>query len=252
MIIAVIGTPGSGKTYWIREQIAKTNLPVIYFSPKTDSFPLDAIYLQSEFPHLSILSTGEEEKILARSEESIIFIELPWYLDLLATEPLLQRFNCHRVAIMPPEIQNTGFHAWANEVIPGNSLKIVKLDKQIQIHRGVLTGEILDFASLETFWQELVEGAYGEIIRVKGIFDIMDGQAIYGELIDNLPVKDFQPLNLPRWIEGRPQRFSGLEIIGRNLVKEQIAQTLQDCCLLESAIRYYQEQIKESLTISPI
>jgi G3E family GTPase len=175
-----------------------------------------------------------------------------WYLDLLAAEPLIEKLRCHRVAIMPPELHHTGIHAWADEVIPGNHLETVKLDRDIQIDRGVLTGEILDFASLESFWYELIEGAYGEVIRVKGIFDIMDGQSIYGQFLSNFPAKDFQPLNLPRWTEGRPQRFSGLEIIGRNLVREQIAQTLEACCLSESAIQYYQQQMQESLATTPI
>lgn len=253
MIVAVIGTPGSGKTNWIREQIANTKNNVCYFSPKTESAPIDATLIESEFPNVQVLSTGQERELFAAAQsESTTYIEIPWYLDLLTIEPFLQQLNCHRVAIMPPQTQNTGWHAWADEVIPGNHLAEdrrldISTPNSLDIHRGILTGGVIDFASLEVFWSELVEGAYGNIARVKGIFDIMDGQSIYGEFLKNLPPEDFQALNLPRWVEGRPQRFSGFEIVGRNLAQKQISQTVKDCCLSESAIAYYQQQIQESL-----
>ncbi|MCU0532475.1 MAG: GTP-binding protein [Hydrococcus sp. Prado102] len=247
MITAVTGLPGSGKTHWIREQIAKTKAPVLYFSPQTEFVPIDATYLQSEFPNLSVLAASEEDKLFNVSKESKVYLELPWYLDLSAIEPLLQQLDCHRVAVMPLGLQNTGFHAWADEVIPGNNIETDKLDKQIQIHRGVLTGEILDFASLAVFWYELIGGAYGEILRVKGIFEIADGQCIYGEVLRGIPPQEFEALNLPVWLEGRPQRFSGFEIVGCNLEKEAISQTLQDCSIPEAAISHYQQQVKESL-----
>ncbi|MGB5632879.1 MAG: GTP-binding protein, partial [Waterburya sp.] len=60
MIIAVASPPGAGKTHWIHQQIAQTNNPVGYFSPETDSIPIDAIYLQSEYPQLKLYQTGEE------------------------------------------------------------------------------------------------------------------------------------------------------------------------------------------------
>lgn len=246
MISAVAGLPGSGKTHWIREQIAKTTLPVLYFSPQTDSVPIDATYLQSEFSNLSVLSSGEEGKLFAASQESRIYIELPWYLDLSTIEPLLQQLDCHRVAMMSQALENTGFEAWADEIIPGDRYE-TRINGQIQIHRGVLSGEILDFASLAVFWYELISGAYGEINRVKGIFEIADGQCIYGEVLKGIPPQEFEALNLPVWLEGRPQRFSGFEIVGCNLEKEAISQTLQDCLIPEAAISHYQQQVKESL-----
>jgi hypothetical protein len=58
---------------------------------------------------------------------------------------------------------------------------------------------------------------------------------------------EFKPLNLPRWLDGRPTRKSGFEIVGNNLEQAEIAQTIKDCCVPESAINYYQQQVKESL-----
>ncbi|MBW4534198.1 MAG: GTP-binding protein [Pleurocapsa minor HA4230-MV1] len=249
MIIAVASPPGAGKTHWICQQIAQTNKPVGYFSPQTDSLPIDTIYLQSEYPQLKIYQTGEEAALLTEADQSLIFLEIPWYLDLSGIEPLLKTLNSHRVAIISPDANNTELTTWADEIVSGN--QITKLTTSWQIHRGVLTGEILDFDSLATFWLELTQGAYGEVLRVKGMFDLEDGQIYHGDFMPNQPELEFQPLNLPRWLDGRPVRKSGFEIVGNKLDRAEIAQTIKDCCIPESAISYYQQQVKESLATEP-
>lgn len=241
MIIAVASPPGAGKTHWIYQQLAQANKLVGYFSPQTDSLPIDAIYLQSEYPQLKLYQTGEEAEL----DKTITYLEIPWYLDLAGIEPLLQTFNSHRVAIIPDDTDSTELKTWADEIIPGDN--ITKPTTALQIHRGVLTGEILDFDSLATFWLELTQGAYGEVIRAKGIFDLLDGQIYYGDFRSGKSELEFKPLNLPRWLNGKPDRKSGFEIVGSNLDKAEIAQTVRDCCVPESAINYYQQQVKESL-----
>ena len=245
MIIAVASPPGAGKTHWIRQQLAQTDKPVGYFSPKTDSVPVDAIYLQSEYPQLKLYQTGEEAEL----DKTITYLEIPWYLDLVGIEPLLQTLNSHRVAIIPDDTDSKELETWADEIIPGNN--IIKSTKALQIHRGVLTGEILDFDSLATFWLELTQGAYGKVVRAKGIFDLVDGQIYYGDFRLGKSELEFKPLNLPRWLNGKPDRKSGFEIVGSNLDKVEIIQTIRDCCVPESAINYYQQQVKESLEIEP-
>ena len=47
-----------------------------------------------------------------------------------------------------------------------------------------------------------------------------------------------------RWLEGRPDRFSGIEVVGWNLERKTIAQTVLDGCLSDGAIAQYQEQYK--------
>ena len=241
MIIAVASPPGVGKTHWIHQQIAQVKQPVGYFSPQTDSVPVDATYLQSEYPQLKLYQKGEE----AQLNKTITYLEIPWYLDLAGIEPVLQSLNPHRVAIIPKDTDNSELETWADEIIPGN--EFTKPTQDLQIHRGVLTGEILDFDSLATFWLELTQGAYGEVVRAKGIFDLVDGQIYYGDFIPGKSALEFKPLNLPRWLDGKPNRKSGFEIVGSNLDKAEIVQTVQDCCVPESAINYYQQQVKESL-----
>ena len=76
MIIAVASPPGAGKTHWIHQQIAQTNKPVGYFSPQTDSLPIDATYLQSEYPQLKLYRVGEEAELnntIHLSGDSLVF-----------------------------------------------------------------------------------------------------------------------------------------------------------------------------------
>jgi hypothetical protein len=251
MITAITGPPGSGKTFWIQEQMAKAKGNISYFSPRTESIPIDAIYLQSEYQKLQILTTEDLQQI---TETTNIYLELPSYLDLLSIEPFLEELRCHRVAILPPNSSHTGWHIWADEVIPSILTENQERfepnpENPLQVHRGILTGEVLDYSSLMTFWSELTQNAYGEIKRVKGIFDIFDGQSIYGDFVQGFTQEEFSTLNLPRYLEGRPNRFSGFEIVGRNLEKTAIAQSINDCCLPESAINYYQQQVKATLEL---
>jgi hypothetical protein len=245
MIIAVSGPPGAGKTDWIARQIANNEGKARYFSLQMDAVSLDAIYLASEFPNLDIISP---DKGISTNQQVNLptYIEIPWQLNLLVLEPWLQQLKCHRVAIVPKDSYNTEWHKWAQEVIYGNE---VKIDSHVEIDRGILTGEILEFNSLEVFWYEVTTGAYGDVIRVKGIFDVEDGQCIYGDFLKGLPEKEFQLLNLPVCSEGRPQRYSGFELIGTNLDRMAIASSLKYCCLNESAIALYQEQIRQNLAI---
>jgi hypothetical protein len=91
-----------------------------------------------------------------------------------------------------------------------------------------------------------IEG-YGAVKRAKGIFDVVDGRLLYADFVDGLAERDFEQLNVPRHLEGQPQRFSGVEVVGENLDESAIAQTLKDCCLSEAALRHYQQQIKQEL-----
>lgn len=158
MIIAVASPPGVGKTYWIYQQIAQTNQTVGYFSPQTDSLPIDEIYLQSEYPQLKIYKIGEEAELLAALDKTITYIEIPWYLDLSAIEPLLKIPNSHRVAIIPANTNSTELANWADEIVSSN--QIANFKTSLQIHRGVLTGEILDFDSLG----HLLAGTYSRCL----------------------------------------------------------------------------------------
>ena len=115
------------------------------------------------------------------------------------------------------------------------------------IWRVCTTGQVIDENSLEDFWYEITHGAYGEVVRAKGIFDVNDGRSIYCDFVAGVPQTEFLELDLPRYLEGRPQRFSGLEISGTNLDEPALKSTLSDCCLSDYLISQYQQQVKQIL-----
>ncbi|MBD2327076.1 hypothetical protein [Alkalinema sp. FACHB-956] len=121
----------------------------------------------------------------------------------------------------------------------------------LQIRRSYLRGKILDGNSLETFWDELTHGAYGHLQRAKGIFELVDGRALLLNYRAGHAAVEPLELSLPRWLEGPPDRFSGLEVVGTQLDQPSIVQTLTDCCLEDAAIAYYQAQIRASQAASP-
>ncbi len=252
MIIAVAGLPGAGKTTWIRQQLAIANQPVQYFSPGSDPVPIDMTCIAAEFPDVKILKEDEENQLLNLAGlESITYLELGFHVDLASVEPVLSvldDLSIHRVALMPPNIQNTGWHAWASEVVPG--VTVEPTGGKPELWRAPISGQVLDPASLNVFWYELTQGAYGNVNRTKGIFDLADGRAFHFDFVAGIPDSTYTELTVPRWLEGRPERFSGIEVVGVELDREAIAQTLKDCCLSDAAIHHYQQQIQESLAIS--
>ncbi|MCG5056670.1 MAG: GTP-binding protein [Limnoraphis sp. WC205] len=237
MIIAVTGPPGAGKTHWIREQISQTQQQVRYFNPGEGSVVIDGTCIASDFPEVEILTEGQEFELFNPEPKLTTYIELPWHLDLSSVQPLLEQLNAKSVVI-------------GNENIVESLTEIHT--SQVQIHRSLLSGEILDWSSLAVFWFELIKGAYGEVIRAKGIFDIVSGESIYGDFVAGTMNQEFVALDVPLWLAGRPQRFSGLEIVGFDLNKAELSQTLKDCFLPESQISYYQQQIQTSLETEEI
>ncbi len=246
----IMGGFGVGKTHWIKEDLKQSNHDSYYVSPKTETFPLDGAFLQGYYPDLSIVNSQDLSELINQRRESNIYLELPEYIDILNDRIFLDNLDAEKIAIISQLENSQKWENIADRIIVNRELKCeiksISL-ADLQIHRAGLTQEILDFASLETFWQELVAGAYGDLIRVKGIFNIMDGQCIYRDYLQNGLNFDFQPLQIPLSLQGRPTHFSGLEIIGTNLDKQAIVDTISDFCLPDDIVQFYQQQVKESL-----
>jgi hypothetical protein len=240
-VVAVAGLLGSGKTRWIAQQMAAATQPVLYCCPGTGAVPIDAHWVAAQFPQVQVIQEGQEMAHLIDLEPgTIAYVELGFHLDL-ATE-FLAVLPCHKVAVLPAGFQDSDLQNWADEVI-NNPFDQAPLNPQ-QMIRSPLEGEVIDPASLNVFWDELTQGAYGEVHRSKGIFDVVDGRSFYFDFVAQMPESKYVELPLPQWLDGRPQRFSGIEVAGNQLDKEAIAQTLQDCCLSDEILAYYQQQIK--------
>lgn len=241
-VIAVAGPCGSGKTTWIKQFLKDETAPLFYFYPGLDTNPVDLIRIGYCFPWVQVIS--DQRLLSSLPDKAVVYLELGFHvaLDSLRSLPF------HKVAVLPPHLQDSVWHQWADEIVPGNDIAIP--DKPPELWHAPLSGQIFDPASLEVVLMEIAKGAYGNVHRVKGIFEMPDGQALYIDFVAGLEGIEYTELSIPRWLEGRPDRWSGIEVMGDNLQTAMISQTLIDGCLSNELIAYYQEQYQAQL--SPI
>lgn len=257
-ITVVAGTLGSGKTTWIFQQLASNNhkFPynkTLYYSSGTGKLPIDQTHIAAECPGVTVFHDGEEVEFLNQiNSAEAIYIEIGFDLELATINKILPNNQPYRaIAVLPPHLKdkNSAFHQWASEIISGAEVHdTIYIDNSTQIWRVPLSGEVIDEDSLVEFWYEVTNGAYGNVTRAKGIFDVNDGRSLYTEYVAGLPPTGLFELDLTRNLEGRPKRFSGIEVVGSNLDEVTLKQTLQDCLLSEAAIGQYQEQVKQVLS----
>lgn len=243
-ITLVTGPSGAGKTAWIQQQIHSITDTAIYLSLGADETLIDATYLAAEVPGLTVLPVIQLTDFLERPTVGCsIYLELGFHIDLTSLVLPDQVADCRRVAVLPPGTRHTEWHDWADLIVPGAEVQFTL--QHPHLWRSALSGQVLDPASLNTFWYELTNGAYGTIQRAKGIFDMADGRSLHFNFVTGLAETTYLELNLPLWLHGRPDRFSGIEVVGEGLDQAAIAQTIKECCLEDHVIAYYQQQMRE-------
>ncbi|MBG0744692.1 MAG: GTP-binding protein [Cylindrospermopsis raciborskii KL1] len=244
-ITLVSGPPGVGKTTWIRQQL-NASKTAVYLNVGSENTPIDTTYLATEVAELTVLPLEQLTDFLAQPlVGSAVYVELGFQIDLTSLILPDQMADCKRVAVLPPGNRQTEWHRWADVVVTGIETGVAL--SQPHLWRSVLSGQVLDLASLNTFWYEMTNGAYGTIQRAKGIFGVADGRSLYFDFVAGLAKTTYLELNLPLWLNGRPDQFSGIEVVGEMLDQEAITQTIKDCCLEDHVIAYYQQQVKNSL-----
>ena len=246
MITVVAGPCGAGKTTCILQELAQVPMPAVYVTPGVGPVPIDATRVAARFPQVEIFHRQPETDLLQRLAAGIpAYFEMGFQLE--TDMPLLAAQPHRRVALVGDKERNADWQLWADAVIQGNqsSLEV----NSAQLWQAPLSGQVFDPPSLDTFWQELIQGAYGEVHRAKGIFELVDGQAFHLDFVDSLPGSAYTELNLPRWVQGRPNRFSGLEVVGQGLDERAIAATLKDCYLSDSLLAAHQATLRDSLAL---
>jgi hypothetical protein len=243
-IYLVTGPCGSGKTTWIHQQLTTSNEPSAYICLGADATPIDLTYITATCPHVKPIVAGASWTQLAEIQP--LYVEIAPQLDLGSLQLPVALESCQRIAIVPKGLTESEYHDWATKTLISEvTEKNVSLTAS---PRWGLTGEVLDPASLNVFWDELIQGAYGEVARAKGIFEIVDGRSFYFSFGVGYPDVTYFELPLPPVLNARPTRFSGLEVVGNNLQIPVIMETLQDCGLDDHALAYYQEQIKSQIS----
>ena len=239
----VAGPPGAGKTTWISQFLKDSSRPLFYLYPGSQE-SVDLARIGYCFPWVSLVSDDRAATVLADLPgQSQVFVELGFHLE--PESPFLEALPGRRIAVIPPSLATSEWHSWADEIMPGNHSQTWGSDKLPEIWKSPLTGQVFDPPSLDQVLIELTGGAYGQVMRLKGIFEMPDGRAFYVDFVEGLQGIEYTELKLPRWLEGRPDRFSGLEIVGHNLEQKTIAQTLLASCLADDILIQYQQQYKQ-------
>jgi hypothetical protein len=260
-ITLVAGPPGIGKTTWISQFLSNSEQPLFYLCPgartggKTndradaaETHAIDRLRIGYCFPQVTVVDDAQAAALLTNlPDQAQVYIEIGAHLDLAALP--FNSLPCRKVAIVPPELAQltarSEWHDWANELVAGNNILTPAPNTLPNFCRMSLTGQVFDPPSLEVLLTEVTGGAYGQVIRLKGIFELPDGQAFYIDFVEGLEGIEYTELKLPRSLKGRPTRLSGLEIVGYNLQQQAMAETLQASCLSDDLLAQYQRQYRQ-------
>ncbi len=117
----------------------------------------------------------------------------------------------------------------------------------VQVWQLNLFQTVLDPASLDIFWAEITAGAYGKVDHVEGLFNLADGRGfqfrfVAGEVLAD-PEDQYTEIEDSLCLIGRPDRPSGLQVVGENVDGEGIRATLAACSLPDHILEYHQSQI---------
>lgn len=253
-VIWVAGATAAGKTTWIRDQIAMVERPCAYcrFGAAVDAGSLvDRTYLSYVSPDLKVLPTLPTTAELDQLGDRVdyLFVEIdPAVLTEpagLSCLPELPAAKIERVLIQAPNMPVT--LGWAQQTIVGGMAVELTVAPTASWQTIDLSGEILDPPSLAMVWTELIQGAYGQIPRAKALFETIEGYPLYFDYVAGCAPVDYEELEIARNLKGRPQRFSGIAVLGE-INQAALKQSLQDASLDDRLIEYYQAQINQMLT----
>ncbi len=252
-ITLVAGPSGSGKTTWISQFLAasesSSEQALFYFCPATGKATVDRLCVGYRFPAVSIVEDAKAAALLmSLPDQAQVYIEVGAHLDLAALP--FNSLPCRKVAIVPPELAQltaqSEWHNWADELVAGNNIQAPAPNTDLLNFCCMsLTGQVFDPPSLDALLTEITGGAYGRVIRLKGIFEMPDGQALYIDFVEGMPGIEYIELKLPRSLKGRPERLSGLEIAGYDLQQQSMAETLRVSCLSDELLSQYQRQYRQ-------
>jgi len=244
----ISGSPGCGKTNWILSRLKQHNNSSGYlrlpgFSENSlehaNSNEIDYVFLKDQIPQLIDLSESSDH-LRTDQDNLLLFIELPQFH--LPKESGLAGIDrriisqLENLKLLPDRYLHFGRD---NELPIEDSLNFEKI-KSLSIN---LNETVWDPPSLNTFWFELVNGAYGDVYRAKALMNIIDGRFMLFNWIVSRNGSQFLHLNDFAPPKGRPQRISQLIIQGINLDFVSIQSTVNLCLVNDAVLQFHQASL---------
>lgn len=110
--------------------------------------------------------------------------------------------------------------------------------QQMETLRIPTTGKVVSGDNFNNFWNELIGGTYGKVIRAKVIFHLEDGNILYADFVFGVECIDFLNLNRLRYLHCEPKCFSAIEIVGCSLNKIALQQIVEKIYITTSIVEY--------------
>jgi hypothetical protein len=250
LTLLISGPPGCGKTSWILSQLQRHDGACGYLRlagfadeglQQARDGGIDLTFLQDQCPGL--LDLGDPDFSLAPHPDSLLaLIELPQFhspdqAGLAGTDRRIIP-ELHALPLQP----DRHLHFGRDPELPSQDT----LDFSVLTSWSrTLTGGVWDPASLNSFWFELVNGAYGDVYRAKAVMNLPDGRAFFCNWMVSQSGSQLLPLHSVAPPQGRPDRLSRLVVQGRNLDPAGIEATIDDCLLSDAVLELQQAPLRQ-------
>ena len=254
-ILLISGPPGCGKTSWILNQLQAHKGPCGYLRlagfpaegcPQALDGGIDQAVLADHCPGLRDLADSAQA-LEHPGADLLALIELPQF------QPPADADSCGIDARLRPQLE-------ALQLLPQRHLHFgrdAELPPQDTLQFNALENWVLDLTrsvwdppSLNSFWFELVNGAYGEVYRAKALMNLPDGRSFFFNWIVSQEGTQFLPLARVAPPEGRPQRLSRLVVQGKHLDTAGIEATIADALLSDAVLEL--EQVPQRTARAPL
>ena len=247
----ISGPPGCGKTSWILNTFKNHSGNCGYVRlggyseinlEQAINSKIDFAFLKDQIPNLLDLSSSKS-LLEVEKKNILIIIEFPQFFI-----PKFQGISGIDLRVIKElEIYNLQPNKYLHF---GRDLELPIKDtldfKAIESCSIDLKKNIWDPASLNTFWFELVNGAYGDVYRAKALMNLPDGRYILFNWILTQKGSQYQTLNQVAPLNGRPERHSEIVIQGKNLNFQLIKSTINNCLLSDAVLEHHQATLRNS------